>query len=72
MTKKPPNTITNCDRTHEKIEFAPAEAIRYNERTVAERSNARLKDEFGANNVRVTGRTSVQSAPTIRFIVEPS
>ncbi len=28
-----------------KIEFPPAEAIRYNERTAAERRNARLKDE---------------------------
>lgn len=35
--------------------FEPADAIRYNERTVAERSNARLKDEFGANKVRVQG-----------------
>lgn len=36
-------------RQGEKIEFASAEALRYNEheRTAAERSNARLKDEFG-------------------------
>jgi hypothetical protein len=42
-----------------KEEFEPADAIRYNERTVAERSNARLKDEFGGNNVRVKGGTKV-------------
>lgn len=39
--------------------FEPADAIRYNERTVAERSNARLKDEFGGNTVRVQGGTKV-------------
>ncbi|QTQ30012.1 transposase [Aromatoleum bremense] len=39
--------------------FEPADAIRYNERTVAERSNARLKDEFGGNTLRVKGGTKV-------------
>ena len=39
--------------------FEPADAIRYNERTVAERSNARLKDEFGGNTLRVKGSTKV-------------
>jgi hypothetical protein len=42
-----------------KEKFEPADAIRYNERTVAERSNARLKDEFGGNTVRVKGGTKV-------------
>jgi hypothetical protein len=51
--------IDHNPRKGEKIEFDPAEAVRYNERTVAERSNARLKDEFGANNVRVKGATKV-------------
>jgi hypothetical protein len=51
--------IDHNPRRGEKIEFAPAEAIRYNERTVAERSNARLKDEFGGNTVRVQGATKV-------------
>lgn len=41
--------IDHNPRRGEKIEFAPAEAIRYNERTAAERSNARLKDEFDGN-----------------------
>ena len=31
------------------------EELRYNERTTAERANARLKDEFGANKLRVRG-----------------
>lgn len=43
----------------EKIEFAPAEAIRYNERTAAERANARLKDEFGGKHLMVRGDVKV-------------
>ena len=45
----------------EKIEFDPAAAVRYNERTVAERMNARLKDEFGGHHVWVKGNTKVMS-----------
>ena len=44
-----------------KLGFSPSEAIGYNERTVAERSNARLKDEFGGNAVMVKGATKVMS-----------
>jgi Transposase DDE domain/Transposase domain (DUF772) len=51
--------IDHNPRGGEKIEFAPAEAIRYHERTAAERSNARLKDEFGGNTLRVKGDTKV-------------
>ena len=51
--------IDHNPRKGEKEAFEPADAVRYNERTVAERSNARLKDEFGANNVRVQGGTKV-------------
>lgn len=51
--------IDHNPRGGEKIAFAPAEAVRYNERTVAERSNARLKDEFGGNAVRVQGHAKV-------------
>jgi hypothetical protein len=32
-----------------------AEDVRYNERSTVERANARLKDEFGARNLRVRG-----------------
>ncbi len=35
--------------------------MRYNERTVAERMNARLKDEFGGNHIWVKGNTKVMS-----------
>jgi IS5 family transposase len=51
--------IEHNPRRGEKIEFAPAEAIRYNERTAAERSNARLKDEFGGNTLRVKGDAKI-------------
>lgn len=53
--------IEHNPRRGEKIEFAPAEAIRYNERSVAERSNARLKDEFGGQSLRVKGAPKVMS-----------
>ncbi len=51
--------IDHNPRRGEKIEFAPAEAIRYNERTAAERSNGRLKDEFGGNTIMVKGDVKV-------------
>ena len=44
-----------------KLEFARHEAERYKERTVAERMNARLKDEFGGNNVWVRCPVKVMS-----------
>ena len=53
--------IDHNPRRGEKIEFPPAEAIRYNERTVAERSNARLKDEFGGNAIMVKGDAKVMA-----------
>ncbi len=53
--------IDHNPRRGAKIEFAPAEAIRYNERTAAERSNARLKDEFGGKTLRVKGDTKVMA-----------
>ena len=51
--------IDHNPRAGEKVEFAPAEALRYNERTGAERSNARLKDGFGGNTIRVKGGPKV-------------
>jgi hypothetical protein len=51
--------IDHNPRGGEKEEFEPADAIRYNERTVAERSNARLKDEFGGKHLMVKGATKV-------------
>ncbi|MCK6501018.1 MAG: transposase [Nitrospira sp.] len=53
--------IDHNPRRGEKEEFDPVDALRYNERTVAERTNGRLKDEFGGNHVRVQGSTKVMS-----------
>lgn len=44
-----------------KLEFTPDQAQRYKERTVAERMNARLKDEFGGRHVGVRGPAKVMS-----------
>lgn len=42
------------------IPFSPAEKTRYNERTGVERFNSRIKEEFGADNVRVRGHHKVK------------
>ena len=39
--------------------YALAEEVRYNERSAAERVNARLKDEFGGRYVRVRGHAKI-------------
>jgi hypothetical protein len=41
------------------VHWQPAEQVRYNERSTAERTNARLKDEFGGRMVRVRGHVKV-------------
>jgi len=41
------------------INMKPSEALRYNERSTVERVNGRLKDEFGARNLRVRGHAKV-------------
>ena len=40
--------------------LAPHEAVRYRERSVAERFNSRLKEDFGAGNVMVRGAEKVR------------
>jgi hypothetical protein len=52
--------IDHNPRRGEKIELAPHEAERYKERSQAERTNARLKDEFGANEIWVRGHEKVK------------
>jgi hypothetical protein len=42
------------------LPMAPAEALRYNGRTVAEHSNGRLKEEFGGRHVKVRGDKKVK------------
>lgn len=53
--------IDHNPRRGEKKEFMPHEAVRYNERTQAERTNGRLKDEFGGNDIWVRGHDKVKS-----------
>jgi hypothetical protein len=40
-------------------ELAPAERIRFRQRTSVERVNARLKDEFGARSIRYRGAAKI-------------
>ncbi|MEO8009583.1 MAG: transposase [Betaproteobacteria bacterium] len=42
-------------------QLSPAQRERYKERTMVERANARLKDEFGGRNVRVRGAAKVMA-----------
>ena len=49
-------------------EFAPHEAQRYNERSTAERVNARLKDEFGARMIFVRGPQKIMAHLAFGFI----
>lgn len=53
--------IDHNPRGGEKEEFEPADAVRYRERSGAERANGRLKDEFGGRHVWVRGATKVMS-----------
>lgn len=53
--------IDHNPRRGEKIEFTPSEAQRYKERSQAERTNARLKDDYGGRHIRVRGNAKVMS-----------
>ena len=53
--------IDHNPRKGEKREFDAAEMARYKIRTQSERANARLKDEFGANNLFVRGGEKVMA-----------
>ena len=53
--------IDHNPRRGEKIEFSPCEAQRYKERSQAERTNARLKDDYGGRRIRVKGHEKVMS-----------
>ncbi len=53
--------IDHNPRSGTKEQFEPADAVRYRERSAAERTNARLKDEFGARNIMVRGHSKVMS-----------
>ncbi len=51
--------IDHNPRRGEKRQFAPAEAVRYRERSSVERVNAHLKDAHGGRHVRVRGAAKV-------------
>jgi len=53
--------IDHNPRRGEKREFSPAEAVRYRERSAAERVNSHLHDEHGGRHVRVRGPVKVAS-----------
>jgi hypothetical protein len=52
--------IDRNSRGKEAIPMAPHEAVRYNERSAAERFNSRIKEEFGAENIMVRGAQKVK------------
>jgi IS5 family transposase len=51
--------IDRNPRRGESLPMAPAEALRYHERTASERLNGRLKEEFGGRRVMVRGHKKV-------------
>lgn len=51
--------IDKNPRGKEVVPMAPHEAVRYNERTTAERCNSRLKETFGGRSVMVRGADKV-------------
>ena len=53
--------IDHNPRGGEKEEFEPADAVRYRERSGAERANGRLKDEFGGRHIWVRGAQKVMN-----------
>lgn len=53
--------IGHNPRRGEKIEFTPCEVQRYKEGTGAERTNARLKDDYGDRHIRVRENAKVIS-----------
>ncbi len=53
--------IDSNPRNGEKTETDPATAVRYRERSSAERGFGRLKDEFGGRTVRVRGHAKVMA-----------
>jgi len=52
-------TLESEAKAQRALNWKPADAIRYNERSTAEHTNARLKDEFGGRTVQVKGAEKV-------------
>lgn len=58
-SKELKDLIESNEKANKTLNFSPADKMRYNARTTAERANSRLKDEFGACKVRVRGHIKV-------------
>jgi len=61
--------IDHNPRRGEKREFAPAEAVRYRERSAAERVNSHLHDNHGGRHVRVRGAVKVAAHLSFGLLV---
>ena len=61
--------IDHNSRRGAKREFAPAEAVRYHERTSAERVYAHLHDNHGGRHVRVRGAVKVVAHRSFGLLV---
>ena len=61
--------IDHNPRRGEKKEFAPAEAIRYRQRSSAERVNSHLHDNHGGRHVRVRGAVKVAAHLSFGLLV---
>lgn len=61
--------IDHNPRRGEKRQFAPAQAIRYNQRSSAERVNSHLHDNHGGRHVRVRGGVKVAAHLSFGLLV---
>ncbi|MFH1706824.1 MAG: transposase, partial [Planctomycetota bacterium] len=61
--------IDHNPRRGEKKEFAPAQAIRYRQRSSAERVNSHLHDNHGGRHVRVRGPVKVAAHLSFGLLV---
>lgn len=61
--------IDHNQRRGVKREFSPAEAVRYRERSAAERVNGHLHDEHGGRHIRVRGPVKVASHLAFGLVV---
>lgn len=52
-------TLEGEQKARETLHWEPSDAARYKERSGSERTNARLKDEFGISTLRVRGHAKV-------------
>ena len=61
--------IDRNPRRGDKLEFTPAEAVRYRERSTAERVNSHLHDSHGGRHVRVRGAVKVAAHLSFGLLV---